>query len=118
MNAFPAGRPDEHRPEAAENTKPEYAFRGQSGHTLSALSAAFEAQRRAEQQATESPLEWPLRIVAFFTSTVLLGIPVLLARRHYLGRGAGRKAREWARWGLFGFAFYVAVSVLILMLRH
>jgi len=73
---------------------------------LTSVSSVVEAQKRLE----EAPLEWPLRILAFFVSTVLLGIPVLLAHRHCVEKGAKRKARQWGRWALAGFVFYVMVA--------
>jgi hypothetical protein len=42
--------------------------------------------------------------------------PVIVAHRNYVEQGARRKAREWARWGLFGFLFYFALSVLAYLL--
>jgi hypothetical protein len=105
-------RSDDYTADAFEMAKQEFASRHLTAPTLSSLSAAVEGQKGVE----EAPLEWHLRIVAFFISTVALGIPVIVAHRHYIEQGASRKAREWARWGLFGFLFYFVVSVLRFML--
>ena len=102
------GHPNDYTPDAIEAAKQEFASRNLAAPVLSNLSIAVEAQKQVE----ETPLEWPLRIVAFFISTLALGIPVIVAHRHYVEKGARRKAREWARWGLFGFFFYFVVSVL------
>jgi hypothetical protein len=102
------GHPDEYTGDAIDAAKQEVASRNLTAPTLSTLSTAVEAQKRVE----ETPLGWPLRIVAFFISTMGGGIPVILAHRHYVEKGARRKAREWARWGLFGFLFYFSVFVL------
>ena len=59
-----------------------------------------------------------LRVVAFFTSTVGLGIPAILAHRHYVELGARGKARDWGRWALFGFVFYFALGILFRMLSQ
>jgi hypothetical protein len=106
------GHPDDYTADAVEVAKQEFAVRNLTAPTLNILSTAVEGQKRIE----EAPLEWHLRIVAFFISTVALGIPVILAHRHYVEKGARRKAREWARWGLFGFLFYFVVTVLRFML--
>jgi hypothetical protein len=105
------GHADNYTADAIQVAKQEFSSRNLASPTLSSLSAAVQAQTRVE----EAPLEWPLRIVAFFISTVFLGVPVLLAHRHYVEEGARRKAREWARWGLFGFLFYFVVSVVRFM---
>ena len=107
------GHPDDFTADAIEAAKEEFTSRDLTAQMLSNFSTAVEAQQRVE----DAPLEWPLRIVAFFISTVAFGIPVILAHRHYVEKGARRKAREWARCGLFGFFFYFVMSVLGLMLR-
>jgi len=106
------GHTDDFTADAIEAAKQEFASRNLETPVLSSLSTAVEEKKRVE----EAPLEWPLRILSFFISTVFLGIPVLLAHRHYVENGARRKAREWARWGLFGFLFYFVVSILRFML--
>lgn len=106
------GHPNDYTADAIEAAKQEFASRNLAAPVLSSLSIAIESQKRVE----EAPLEWPLRIVAFFISTVALGIPVIVAHRHYVEKGARRKAREWARWGLFGFLFYFVMAVLRFML--
>jgi predicted cobalt transporter CbtA len=107
------GHPDDFTADAIEAAKEEFTSRDLTAPMLSNLSTAVEAQKRVE----DAPLEWPLRILAFFISIVALGIPVLLAHRHYVEKGARRKAREWALWGLFGFFFYFVASVLGFMPR-
>ena len=102
------GHPNDYTADAVEAAKQEFASRDLTAPTLSNLSTAVEAQMRVE----DAPLEWPLRILAFFISPLFFFIPVLLAHRHYVEKGARRKAREWARWGLFGLLFYFFLSVL------
>jgi hypothetical protein len=106
------GHPDDYTADAIEAAKQEFASRNLAVPMLSSLNATVEEQKRLE----EAPLGWSLRILSFLISTVFLGIPVLLAHRHYVEKGARRKAREWARWGLFGFLFYFVVSILRFML--
>jgi len=98
----------DYSPEAIEVARDEFLVRKVDTPTLESLGSAGEAMRTRE----EAPLEWSLRIIAFFFSTAFLGIPVLLAYRHYIEHGSRRKAREWGRWGLFGFAFYLALSII------
>ncbi len=98
----------DYSPEAVEIARDEFLIRKVDAPTLESLSNAGEGLRRCE----EAPLEWPLRIIAFLFSTTFLGIPVLLAHRHYVEQGSRRKAREWGRWGLYGFAFYIALSIV------
>jgi hypothetical protein len=95
--------------DALESAREEFVGRKLDASTLGGLCTTTEVllQREAE------PLGWPLRMVAFFFSTLFFGIPVLLAHRHYVEQGAKRKAREWGRWGLIGFAFYVTLSVIM-----
>ena len=93
--------------DAVEIAKEEFRCRKLDAPTLRSFGAAVEEQRRRE----EASLEWPLRIVAFFFSTLFFGIPVILAHRHFVEQGARHKAREWGRWGLFGFVFYFTLSV-------
>jgi len=106
------GHLQDYTPDALTAVRDEFASRNLPIPSLTHLSAAVEDRKRVE----EAPLEWHLRILAFFVSTVFLGIPVLLAHRHYVERGARRKARDWGRWALFGFVFYFAASVLRIMM--
>ena len=106
------GHPDHYTPDALEIAKQEFNSRNLAAPTLTSLSAAVDGQKRTE----ETPLEWPLRILAFFISTVFLFIPVILAHRHYVDSGARRKAREWGRWALFGFLFYFVAFVFRLVM--
>jgi len=94
--------------DALDIAKEEFLGRKIDARTLSSLGTAAEELRRQE----EARLGWPLRIVAFFFSTLLFGIPVMLAHRHFVEKGARRKARDWGRWGLFGLAFYVALFII------
>jgi hypothetical protein len=98
----------DYTPDALAIANEEFLVRKIDAPTLSTLRTGVEELRKRE----EARLGWPLRIVAFFFSTVLFGIPVILAHRHYVEQGAKRKAREWGRWGLFGFAFYLALSII------
>lgn len=104
--------PEEYTAEAIEVAKQEFSSRKLDALTLTSLSIAVEAQKDNE----EARLGWRLRIVAFFISTLFFGIPVILAHRHFVEKGARRKAREWARWGLYGFVFYVVLGILMRLL--
>lgn len=104
--------PADYTPDAVEAASQEFASRNLTAPALNRLSTMVEGQKTVE----EAPLEWRLKIVAFFISTLALGIPVIVAHRHYVEKGARRKAREWARWGLFGFIFYLTLSVLLFIL--
>jgi hypothetical protein len=94
--------------DALEIAKEELIDRKLDAPTMSSLDGAATEVRARE----EAHLEWPLRIVAFLFSTIFLGIPVILAHRHFVEQGARRKAREWGRWGLLGFAFYFVISII------
>jgi hypothetical protein len=102
------GHSNDYTVEAVEIARQEFSSRNLDAPTVSSLRAAVEGQKKMEG----TPLGWPLRILAFFISTLAFGIPVILAHRHYVEKGTRRKAREWGRWALFGLIFYVAVLVL------
>lgn len=75
---------------------------------LGILASAAEEQRRREQ----AHLQWPLRISAFFLTTIGIGIPLIWVYRHFVTRGAKCKAREWKQWSLLGFGFYISMAGL------
>lgn len=102
------GHSGDYTPDAVEIAKLEFSSRHLDEPVLKTISTAVEGRKQVE----EASLEWPYRMLAFFVSTALLGIPVLLAHRHYVEKGARRKAREWARWAIYGFIFYVVLGVL------
>lgn len=102
------GHPGDYTTDAIEMAKEEFLSRNLDAPTLSSLGVSVKERLRLE----EAPLGWPLRIVAFFFSTLFFGIPVILAHRHFVEQGERRKAREWGRWGLFGFIFYLVVFVI------
>jgi hypothetical protein len=106
------GHPGDYTPDAVEAAKLEFGSRNVDVPTLSTLESDVEVRKQVE----EAPLGWGYRIIAFFISTIFFGVPVILAHRRYVEKGARRKAREWARWGLFGFFFYFAMLVLRYML--
>ncbi|MGH9478505.1 MAG: hypothetical protein ACRD1A_04690 [Terriglobales bacterium] len=84
--------------------KAEFSVRGLAEPTAEAI-----VQANAQEQ---KPLSLGLRSVAFIFSPVFLGIPVLLAYRHYIERGEFRKSREWGRYALVGLAFWIACGFL------
>jgi hypothetical protein len=98
--------------DALEIARAEFATRKVEAPALADLATSGDELRRRE----EAPLGWGLRIVAFFVSTAFLGIPVLLAHRRYVERGAKRKARDWSRWAMLGFIFYFALAIVTLIL--
>ena len=81
------------------------------------LADFADAGSRAIEQE-DAPLNWPLKMCAFLFSTVFLGIPAMLAHRRYIDAGNKRKAREWARWALFGLAFYLTLGFMAGMLAN
>ena len=102
------GHPDDYTADALEAAKQEFSSRNLAPQSVENFNIAVEKQKQVE----EAPLEWPLRIIAFFFSTVFLGIPVLWAYTHYVEAGATRKAREWGRWALLGLLFYFVLGTL------
>ena len=93
--------------EAIEAAKRELSSRNLDVPRLTELGTVVAGKLKQE----DAPLEWPMRIVAFFISTMFLFIPLVLAHRHYVERGARRKARDWARWAGLGFVFYLFAAV-------
>ena len=102
------GHSGDYTTDAVEAAKQEFKSRNLNAPTVNTISTAVAEQKQTEEQ----PLEWGYRILAFFISTAFLGIPVILAHRHYVENGARRKAREWGKWALFGLAFYIVLGVL------
>lgn len=98
--------------DAIEAAQQELRSRNLDASKLSKVGTAVAEKLRQEK----APLEWRLRIKAFFISPVFLFIPTLLAHRRYIERGEKRKARDWARWAGFGFAFYVLAVIIIRVL--
>jgi hypothetical protein len=72
---------------------------------LSRLANAAEEEWKREH----ARLGWPLRTVAFFITTVGIGIPAMIAYRRFVNVGYRRKAHEWIEWGFFGFVFYATL---------
>jgi len=103
------GHSDDYTAEAVEAAQRELQVRNLDVPTLAKIGAVAAEKLRQAQ----TPLEWRMRIRAFFISPVLLFIPTLLAHRRYIERGEKRKADDWSRWALFGFAFYVVAGIFI-----
>jgi hypothetical protein len=108
------GHSNEYTADAVEAAKLELRSRNLDPQTVGNLSTAVEERKQVEK----APLGWGYRILAFFISTIFFAIPVLLAWRHYVEKGERRKARDWGRWALYGFTFYLAVAVLKVLLSH
>lgn len=102
----------DYMPETIEAARAEFSHRQLDAPTLSSIVEAAEKVREKE----EAHLRWPLRMLAFFVSSAIFFIPVLLAHRHYVEKGERRKAREWARWAIYGFVFYCVLGVLMRVL--
>jgi hypothetical protein len=103
----------DYTPEALEIAKREFLARGMDADTLTQLSSAADVLQRHKQAQEEAPLEGYLKVIAFFFSTLFFCLPMLLAFRRYAERGARRKAREWGRWALAGFVFYLIVGLAV-----
>ena len=101
--------PHDYTSETIEAARREFDYRQLDAPRLSNVAAAVEKVREKE----DARLSWPLRMLAFFVSTAILFIPVLLAHRHFVEKGEKRKAREWARWAFYGFLFYCVLGALI-----
>jgi hypothetical protein len=97
---------------ALESAREEFAGRKLDAPTLNNFGAAAERLRSVEA----SHLSWPLRIFAFLFSTWGFGIPAVLAHRHYVEQGARLKAREFGRWALLGFTFYLVFFIITTIL--
>ena len=80
------------------------------------LSSAADVLQKHEQAQEQAPLDGYLKAVAFFFSTLFIGIPVLLAYNYYVQRGARRKASEWIRWAAGGFFFFYLVPILLALI--
>jgi hypothetical protein len=104
--------PNDYTDDAIEIAKEEFATRNLDAPRLKELAAAGLELRQHEN----ARLGWGLRMVAFFVSTVFLGIPVWLAHRYYVEEGARQKARDWARWALYGLLFYLALPYMVYLL--
>lgn len=104
---------NDYTPGAIEIAREELGRRKLDAPTLQCLATNIEEQQRQQ----EAPLGWPLRIVAFFVTTACFAIPAVLAHRHFVEKGAKRKAREWGRWALYGFIFYLALGVVFSLFK-
>jgi hypothetical protein len=98
----------DYTPETIEAAREEFGHRQLDAPMLSSVAAAVDKAREKE----DAHLSWPLRILAFFVSTAICFIPVLLAHRHFVEKGKKCKAREWAKWAFYGFLFYCVLGVL------
>ncbi len=96
-------------PETIEAARAEFSRRQLGESSLSDVVAFAEKAREKE----EAHLSWRLKMLAFFVSSAILFIPVLLAHRHFVENGERCKAREWARWAIYGFIFYCTLGVLV-----
>ena len=105
---------EEFEAEAVRAAQDELERRGLNAETLTRLRGIAEEHKKFENDR----LGWRFRLVAFFISTVALGIPAILAHRHYTELGARGKARDWSRWALFGFMFYLAIGVVFRMISQ
>lgn len=102
----------DYMPQTIEAARAEFSRRQVNAPTLSNVAIAAERAREKE----EARLSWPLRMLAFFVSSTILFIPVLLAHRHFVEKGERRKAREWVRWAIYGFVFYCVLAILMRVL--
>jgi hypothetical protein len=96
---------DDYGAPAVEIAKEEVRRRSLDNPLLSRLAIAFDEELKREQ----ARLGWPLRTVAFFITTMGLGIPAMIAYRRFVNEGYRRKAHEWIEWGFFGFVFYATL---------
>ena len=96
----------------SEAARVEFSHRQLDAPTLRSVEEAVEKVREDE----EAPLSWPLRILAFFVSSAFVFVPVILAHRHFVEKGAKRKASDWAKWATYGFVFYCVLGLFIRLL--
>ncbi len=103
------GHRDEYTEDAIRAAEEEFRRRELPPSVVRNLECAAAARRQEE----DAPLPWHLRLFAFFGCTSLAGIPAIIAHRRYVEQGARRKAREFARWSLYGLGFYAAVIAIL-----
>ena len=104
--------PGDYTAEAIVAASEEFNHRSPSQRDIDTFTVAAESER----EAAGTHLGWGLRILAFFISPVFFFIPVLLAHRHFMESGERQKAREWGRFALYGFVFYLAAGILVRLL--
>lgn len=104
--------PEEYTAQALEAAQQEFQIRKLPEVEIEKLGVSTMEISKTEQ----TPLSWPLKVVAFLVSPLLFGLPAFIAYMHYVSKNERCKASEWARWAWYGFAFYVVGLILRVIL--
>ena len=103
---------NDYQPEAVTAAEEELTKRNLSQTQLSTAKQELEQKKQFDENRANEPLAMGLKILtAFFP-----GLIMIIFSGGYKADGYDRKAKELVRWTFYGFGFYIALIILIMLL--
>jgi hypothetical protein len=102
---------DNYLPEALEAANEEFEKRNLSPEKISSLTNEVTEKKEIENKKANEPLDIAIKIATFLFPLFI----TLILSAYYKAGGYDRKARELAAWTLYGFCFYAAILLIILL---
>jgi hypothetical protein len=105
-------RPQDYQPEALEAAQREAAKRNLSSDRVEVAKKEVVRKKNISQAKAAVPLEGGYKALSFF----LPGIIAIMLASALRAKGYEKKANDLVRWTVFGFGFYIALSIFISMI--
>jgi hypothetical protein len=102
---------NDYMPAAIAAAEAEVQRRGLTYEQRETLQAESVERRRQKEVKAEAPLSIGLKIFAFFVP--FFASIVLIIMGFMVAKGYNRRAREFGRWILYGFGFYIVLWILL-----
>lgn len=97
---------------AYEAAKKEFAKRNLAEDQFDVIKQEIEQEGKIKNDKANEPLEIGWKILTF----IFPGFIQILFSGGFRINGYDRKAREFARWTIYGFGFYIGLIILIKLL--
>lgn len=107
-------QPEDYQPPALEAAQNEFGKRGLPTDRIEIIRQQAEQRLKAKEVKANQSLETHWKIVAFTLPTLIH----IVFSAVFKANGYDRKTREFVRWTLFGFCFYIGAILLIVLLTY
>ncbi|MFN8281782.1 MAG: hypothetical protein U0U67_01105 [Chitinophagales bacterium] len=104
---------DDYEPSAFEAAKKEFEKRNLSLETLETVKEDLKQIQQIEEDKADEPLATHWKVLTF----IFPGLIQLMFAGTFKADGYDRKAKEFSKWTIYGFGFYVALVILIAILN-
>jgi hypothetical protein len=105
---------NDYQPEAIEAAELELKNRNLSDEQVEEAIQENRSKEQTETEKSNMPLSGSWKVLTF----VFPGLIQVIYAGIFKADGYDRKARELAKWTLYGFGFYLGLAILVMILNY